>query len=348
VGTDGGAGGQTGAPPAPAQYAHERDVLGFVATRTAGLGRAGGAMAAIHEEECFRVRRHAYEDCHTLTFQLGGTPLGRLDARGRTVEAMRPGTVSVQPAPIESLWHCSGRARWMQFYLPTDARVDALDHEHLREGRAADLDRRIGAADRALVRTLYACAPELSRLPLPDEERIEEFALALAGVLARQLAGRHADGAPGRERERLSRRQLAQAIECIEALLHEGVTASQVARHLGLSRDHFARAFTGATGKSPYQYIQHARLASAAVLVSSSERPLLDIAASVGYATQAHMTSAFSRFLGASPGEVRALGLGRRLAPRRRGLSNRDPPPARGTQAGASSSRPSIRHRGPW
>jgi len=306
---------------APAQYAHERDVLGFVAARTAGLDRPGGAVAAIHEEQAIRVRRHAYEDYHTLTFQLGGTPLGRLDARDRTAEAMRPGTVSVQPAPVESLWHSSGRSRWMQFYLPITALLDALEHECLPAARAADLDRRIGAADPALVRTLYTCALELTRLPLLDDERMEEFATKLAGVLASRLAGRHGD-APGPLRERLSPCQLAQALDCIDALLHEGVTASRVASSLGLSRYHFTRAFTGSTGQSPYQYIQRARLSSAAVLVSSSERPLLEIATSVGYATQAHMTSAFSRLLGASPGEVRALGLGRRLAPRRRGLVN--------------------------
>ncbi len=321
----GEAGGQPVAPGAilaPAQYAHERDVLGFVATCTAGLGRPGGAVAAIHEEQAIRVRRHAYEDYHTLTFQLGGTPLGRLDARNRTAETMRPGTVSVQPAPIESLWHSSGRSRWMQFYLPTATLIDALGHVNLPATRAPDLDRRIGAADPALVRTLYACALEMTRLPLLDEERMEELATTLASVLASRLAGRHADDAPGPQRERLSPRQLAQALDCIEALLHEGVTASQVASCLGLSRYHFSRAFTGTTGQSPYQYIQLARLSSAAVLVGSGERPLLEIASSVGYATQAHMTSAFSRFLGASPGEVRALALGRRLALRRRGQVN--------------------------
>ncbi len=303
-------------PPAPlampAQFAYEHNVLGYVASRAAGLGEPDGPVAALYEEHVVHVRRHAYDDYHTLTFQLGGAPLGRLGRDGSIVEAMCPGTLAIQPAPIESLWQSTGRTRWMQFYLPIDAVHDALAHERPHARRAATLDRRVGTGDPGLVYTLYRCAVDVARDSSVDSECLQAYALTLAGVLARRLAGLGCGEENVFDRERLSPRQLARALEFIESCLEARPTAAAVAAELGLSRYHFSRAFTGATGESPYRYIQRARLASALRLVSGSECPLLEIATDVGYATQAHMTSAFTRFLGASPGEIRALAFGRR------------------------------------
>lgn len=302
----------------PAQFAYERDALGFVASRVAGLGVPAGAVAALYEEQVLHVERHAYDDYHTLTFQLGGAPLGRLGRDGHPAEMMQAGTLAIQPAPVESIWQSGGRARWMQFYLPIDALHEALAHEHPHARRASSLDRRVGTGDPELVHTLYRCAADLARAPDAAAERMDGYAMSLAGALARRLAGVACGAATAFDRERLSSRQLARAVEYVEAHLDGRLTAAALAAELGLSRYHFCRAFAGATGESPYRYIQRARLGAAIRLIGGEERPLADIAHAVGYATQAHMTSAFTRWLGASPGDIRALAKGRRPAATRR------------------------------
>jgi len=295
----------------PAQFAYEHDALGFVASRAAGLGVPAGPVAALYEEQVQHVERHAYDDYHTLTFQLGGAPLGRLGRDGRPAEVMQAGTLAIQPAPVESVWQSDGRTRWMQFYLPIDALVDALAHEHPHARRALSLDRRVGAGDPELVHTLYRCAVDVARDPDTAAERLEGYAMRLAGVLARRLACVACGETTRFDRERLSSRLLARAVDYIDTHVDGRLTAAALAAELGLSRYHFCRAFAGATGESPYRYIQRARLSAALRLIGAQERPLADVALAVGYATQAHMTSVFTRWLGVSPGDIRALAGGR-------------------------------------
>jgi AraC-like DNA-binding protein len=68
-----------------------------------------------------------------------------------------------------------------------------------------------------------------------------------------------------------------------------------------MSPFHFARMFKKATGKPPHVYITAHRMEHAKHLLSDSELPLVDVAASVGFQTQGHFTGVFRKYCGVTP-----------------------------------------------
>lgn len=78
---------------------------------------------------------------------------------------------------------------------------------------------------------------------------------------------------------------------------------SQVASRLGVAERTLSRTLTQSTGKAPqfWRQLGQAR-AAARLLVLYPEMMLSDLAAIAGYADQAHMTRAFRRWFGVTPG----------------------------------------------
>jgi len=68
-----------------------------------------------------------------------------------------------------------------------------------------------------------------------------------------------------------------------------------------MSPFHFARMFKLATGLAPHAYITRQRMGRARDLLATTDLPLLEVAARVGYQTQAHFTGVFHRYVGTTP-----------------------------------------------
>ncbi|WP_248798426.1 helix-turn-helix transcriptional regulator [Pseudomonas sp. MWU13-2105] len=93
--------------------------------------------------------------------------------------------------------------------------------------------------------------------------------------------------------------------ELIDAGLDGPLSVQAMAQTLGLSEGYFMRAFKDATGKSPHSYLIDRRLARARGLLLGSAQRLADIALACGFASQAHMATAFRQRLGVSPRDMR-------------------------------------------
>jgi len=84
-----------------------------------------------------------------------------------------------------------------------------------------------------------------------------------------------------------------------------GKPLSDVARACGLSTPHFGRAFTKSYGISPHRWLLIQRLEKAKVLLMEPEQTMADIAYECGFFDQSHLSHAFSRHFGQSPGAWR-------------------------------------------
>jgi AraC-like DNA-binding protein len=93
----------------------------------------------------------------------------------------------------------------------------------------------------------------------------------------------------------------------IEAQLDETLTLADLAACSGLSRMHFAAQFRAATGLRPHEYIIRKRLERAQVLLRETPMPLVHVALSVGFQTQAHFTTVFRRYFNETPGRWRQV-----------------------------------------
>lgn len=78
-------------------------------------------------------------------------------------------------------------------------------------------------------------------------------------------------------------------------------TVAELARRANLSRSAFAARFTRLLGTTPAVYIAERRLGRAATLLVSTTRPVGQIAAEVGYTSEAAFSRAFRRRFGVSP-----------------------------------------------
>lgn len=125
-------------------------------------------------------------------------------------------------------------------------------------------------------------------------------ALALAAALLRRSRRTVAPEAAGLSPHLVRR---------VEALLRDRLAddlgLDDLAREVGLSRFHFARAFKQATGTTPYRYLCERRIERAKGLLVGTELTLAEIALACGFATQTGFTSAFRRVTGTTPGRWR-------------------------------------------
>jgi len=129
----------------------------------------------------------------------------------------------------------------------------------------------------------------------------------LAQTLAVQLLRRHCVFGP-RSMETsaaLPGYKLRRALEFIEAHLAEEIGVDSIAEAASTSMFHFSHAFKKVTGCSPHQYVIRQRIERAKELLKQTDLPIMEIAMSVGFATQNHFTTVFGKLSGTTPKQYR-------------------------------------------
>lgn len=100
---------------------------------------------------------------------------------------------------------------------------------------------------------------------------------------------------------RLSNRRLVRVLAYIDGHIGEPITLANLAATAGLSRMYFARQFRAATGIRPHQYVLRRRVERAQQFLTATSHPVVDVALSVGFQTQAHFTTVFKKIVGNTP-----------------------------------------------
>jgi AraC family transcriptional regulator len=121
-------------------------------------------------------------------------------------------------------------------------------------------------------------------------------------IIARLLvSANRADASKRPKVAGLVRWRLKRAIDYIEAHLAEPVTLADVASAAGLTRVYFSAQFKIATGLRPHEYLVRRRIERAQEMLVGDGAPIVDVALSVGFQTQAHFSTVFKHFVGQSP-----------------------------------------------
>ncbi|MET4386045.1 AraC family transcriptional regulator [Bradyrhizobium sp. F1.4.3] len=140
-----------------------------------------------------------------------------------------------------------------------------------------------------------------------DRQCMEALRLAIA---VRQFGLRPAAERPtgidqasvrGRHIQRLQKWRLKRVVDYIDASISSKMTSRDLAAVAGLSRMHFASQFRAATGLRPHEFLLQRRIRRATELMKDSTTPIMEIALTVGFQTQAHFTTVFKRFTGCTP-----------------------------------------------
>jgi AraC-like DNA-binding protein len=99
--------------------------------------------------------------------------------------------------------------------------------------------------------------------------------------------------------------QITRALTLIDAAPGEEWSLNRLAREVGMSRSTFAEKFAKLTGKPPMEVVADARMRAAAILLEAGQAGIDDIAARVGYRSEAAFSRRFQRHFGVTPGRYR-------------------------------------------
>lgn len=98
---------------------------------------------------------------------------------------------------------------------------------------------------------------------------------------------------------------IARALALMHDRPHEAWTVERLASAVGLSRSGFAARFRATVGEPPLEYLGGWRMTKAAQLLRESDDSTSEVAARVGYQSDAAFNRAFKRWEGKGPGAYR-------------------------------------------
>jgi AraC-like DNA-binding protein len=103
--------------------------------------------------------------------------------------------------------------------------------------------------------------------------------------------------------------RISQALKYIDSHLSENISVSRLADMVYISPFYFHRTFSAIVGKAIAEYIRDRRLQYAAILLSQTDKPIIDIGLDCGYNSAQAFSRAFRNCFGMPPSEYRKSGL---------------------------------------
>ncbi|MEA5090239.1 AraC family transcriptional regulator [Solidesulfovibrio sp.] len=253
-----------------------------------------GALAVRASYRRQRFARHAHDgyalgviESGALAFRYRGS---NLVAPAGSVNLVQPGVPHDGEPALPEGW------RYRMLYLPPEALARVLP-----EGAALPSFRQGVIEDPGLA-AMVAAAHRRILSPLASDLARETCVLALLATWIARYAAQPARARPPGPEPRAVR----MALDIRAARFRENVTLGELAAAANLSPWHLARAVTRHTGLPPHAHLLANRLRAARAALSGPER-LADIASDTGFADQSHLTRAFVRRFGLTPGAYRKI-----------------------------------------
>jgi AraC-like DNA-binding protein len=111
--------------------------------------------------------------------------------------------------------------------------------------------------------------------------------------------------APDLSRGGLSPALKTRVCDFIEEHIGEKISLDALSSMVGLSPNHFARAFQQTVGMPPHRYLLRRRVEHVEQMLRETRLPLSEIAQAVGFSDQSHLARHFRRLTGMPPSVAR-------------------------------------------
>jgi len=152
---------------------------------------------------------------------------------------------------------------------------------------------------------LWRLACELVAPGFASRTLMEGITLAIMADLSRVI--KEAETTPVRKPGALSPRQIKLITEYIESVEETSPTISDLAALVGVSSRYLTKAFKETTGRTVHGYVAEVRLRKAAELLCSTDLPMKELAARLGFSALASFSSAFRAATGQTPTAFRKM-----------------------------------------
>lgn len=129
---------------------------------------------------------------------------------------------------------------------------------------------------------------------------VESYATTIVAQLFRRMSYM-----PRAARGGLSPTAMNRLTETIEAELASDMSLSYLAGLAGVSVPHLCRAFKQTTGTPPHAFVHQKRLERAKQYLRHTTKSMTEIALACGFASSSHLSNAFRKSVGTTPGNYR-------------------------------------------
>ncbi|WP_316396262.1 AraC family transcriptional regulator [Bradyrhizobium sp. 33ap4] len=218
------------------------------------------------------------------------------------------GTVWLSPPGLQEgeIDFAEDLPEFLHIYLPLSQFSSSNLDNKTGESVIHALNYETGFEDPLLAEIGFAIASELKIETSAGSVFVESLASSLAArLLQKRASASRTQLFPRRARHGLDQRRLFRVLDYIDANLESDLSLEGMATIACLSKYHFARAFRQAVGDSPHRYVSAKRLERAKALLIRGDRPLVDIALTLNFSSQANFTRAFKQVTGQAPGQYR-------------------------------------------
>ncbi len=258
----------------------------FHGTRRSVRAFAGLTLSEYEFAPNSTIPRHCHEQTY-LSLVLDGH---WREAYDRKVRERKPLTLTIHPAGelhSEQLGQGGARAFHVEF---------SADWLRRMNGYASSLQQPTQVEGGPLTWHALRLYAEFRQLDPHSGLIVEGILLESLGVLARHKNQEARAGAPA---------WLLQARAMVHARFAESLSLPEVAGAVGVHPVHLARTFRRHYRSSIGAYIRQLRLEYACRELTTSDRPLADIALAAGFVDQSHLSRSLRRFVGMSPASFR-------------------------------------------
>ncbi len=269
-------------------------------TRTIGLGAHSTLKATFWRATIEETPQLGDTAFVSIALNTGGGRVWRNAERTPTAA----GAIALQPFE-GAHWRFEGAVSFVHLYVPFGLLGTVSESLFGRALGHADLRMPSAVGDELLCGAARRVQHGLAAIE-PTNLILDSWALMLADIMVRRFsshAGRHARESFGK----LPARGVAQVIDYIEAHIDGDLDLASLAGVAAMSVYHFARRFKETVGLSPHAYVLARRVRRARDMIGRGETNLALVALACGFSSQAHLTTAFSRDLGTTPGEYRRM-----------------------------------------
>jgi AraC family transcriptional regulator len=224
------------------------------------------------------------------------------------LERLAPDGFSIHPAESELRFFARSEIYYAHLHI-TDPFLNRFRRETKGINAAEHL---LFRSDRVMFRDeeSHSQITDYVRRAFDDEDpplRLEMDSRATLIVLS--LFKRHGLGTLDRRTESrvgaLADWQVRKVCGYLSENLKRNFAMNELADLVGLSQEHFCRAFGRSMGTSPYQWLLERRMARARELLADRTKSLTVIAQEVGYAGQSAFGAAFRKVTGSTPSQYR-------------------------------------------
>jgi transcriptional regulator GlxA family with amidase domain len=116
--------------------------------------------------------------------------------------------------------------------------------------------------------------------------------------------------------------KLRAAIEAMQPRIEDPMPLPEVAKRVALSSRQLERLFLRHVRTTPLRYYMQLRVERARELLLYSDKPIIEIAVSAGFASASHFTAWYKRSFGVRPSEVRGRATASKMSPASRRVSS--------------------------